>query len=350
MSTETTTLLPCPMCGEDRVGFGSTVYDAKTVREQEWGQDTLHFVSCPACQTNNRGVVGGFLTQKDAADIWNRRSSPAPVTGWLHPLTRIDYPDGEWMPRMWDMALASSDNEMVGSALTLKAVAASHGYRASFVQQEVPDDLVAATPAAILAQVAPPTHAPDGVTLVGRTMDEDGILNWYVRPAHGDALAPGAPQPQGAQQPAQDVAETAKRIAWEMRYRLSISYSHHSDVDSLWDDLITPDRDACLAAARASSPAPQAPWTGAEWQGEFTLADYAKMDAAWEAHKAAGPAPQQGVVDRIVGAISDAADRLAAVKHESNDHSHTDGRVDGMREAIGIALCSRQSGESRDNG
>ncbi len=37
-------------------------------------------------------------------------------------------------------------------AETLKAVAASHGYRANFVQQEVPDDMVDATPAAILAQ------------------------------------------------------------------------------------------------------------------------------------------------------------------------------------------------------
>ncbi|HYF89017.1 DUF551 domain-containing protein [Azospirillum sp.] len=51
------------------------------------------------------------------------------------------------------------------------------------------------------------------------------------------------------------LTETAKRIAWEMRYRFCVNYGHCGDAESMWGDMISPDRDACLAAARAAPPA-----------------------------------------------------------------------------------------------
>jgi hypothetical protein len=53
------------------------------------------------------------------------------------------------------------------------------------------------------------------------------------------------------------LTEAAKRLAWEMRARLSVCYrpSDYTDADALWNALVKPDRDAALSAARASAPA-----------------------------------------------------------------------------------------------
>ncbi|KAA0572255.1 hypothetical protein FZ983_32305 [Azospirillum sp. B21] len=76
MTADTTTaLLPCPMC-DTPTSFGRVTYDPCTVREQEWTQDTFHYVNCPACGVKNHGVVG-FKTQEEAAAAWNRRAAPA---------------------------------------------------------------------------------------------------------------------------------------------------------------------------------------------------------------------------------------------------------------------------------
>ncbi|MBP2301524.1 hypothetical protein [Azospirillum picis] len=115
-------------------------------------------------------------------------------------LQPVHSPDGSWVPRMWDLALASTDREEASSFLTMKMVAASHGYDMRYVQQEVPDDLADTDPAEILAAIAPPTDAPVDGILVGRTMDEDGVFNWYAwnrRAAPSPApAAPSVAQPE----------------------------------------------------------------------------------------------------------------------------------------------------------
>ncbi len=113
-----------------------------------------------------------------------------------HALQPVHFPDGSWVPRMWDLALASTDREEASSFLTMKMIAASHGYDARYVNQEVPDELIDADSAEILAAVAPPTDAPVDGILVGRTVDEDGIFNWYARPA---APSPSPAAPSSAQ-------------------------------------------------------------------------------------------------------------------------------------------------------
>lgn len=81
--TETTTttipaLLPCPMCDEARISFGDTKYSASTVLEHGWTQNTFHFVNCPSCGLNNKGVIG-HKSREDAAAAWNRRAAPSPA-------------------------------------------------------------------------------------------------------------------------------------------------------------------------------------------------------------------------------------------------------------------------------
>ncbi|WP_376957699.1 hypothetical protein ABNQ39_11260 [Azospirillum sp. A26] len=293
-------LRECPCCAGPAYP-GIVRYDAATVRENGWSQDSFHSVSCAVCGLKMSGIVG-FKTPEAAAEAWNRRETDLPVlkastealtgtlvtikkladnnkdwpalrrsaleeisvaagsatmqastgtikppiprpdyshlrpeggrfsfayspdtelpwVGWRFddreaahqfrmmldslrqqplmpampsppdPLGRVVSPDGEWLPRMWDLALGATDSEANATAITLKMVAASHGYRAAWVRQEVPDELADASPATILAQVAPSSDVPPGCLLVGRTMDEDGIVNWYVRPvediAHG---------------------------------------------------------------------------------------------------------------------------------------------------------------------
>ena len=69
-----TKLSPCPFCGGS-ASFGNVRYDPRTVREQEWKQDTFYYGSCEHCGSNNRGLVG-FDTRELAALHWNRRVAP----------------------------------------------------------------------------------------------------------------------------------------------------------------------------------------------------------------------------------------------------------------------------------
>ncbi|MCM8734627.1 Lar family restriction alleviation protein [Azospirillum sp. A1-3] len=77
--TETAALLPCPMCSEKRIGFGDTKYSPATVLEHGWSQNVFHFVNCPSCGLNNKGVIG-HATKEDAAAAWNRRATPPAST------------------------------------------------------------------------------------------------------------------------------------------------------------------------------------------------------------------------------------------------------------------------------
>ena len=66
----------CPMCG-GKASFGSTTY-APCKKPNVWFADgtpvtTAHSVNCQYCGVNNRGLVGGYQTQKEAADKWNSR-------------------------------------------------------------------------------------------------------------------------------------------------------------------------------------------------------------------------------------------------------------------------------------
>lgn len=65
-------LLPCPFCGGD-AHAGIVRYGERMVREQEWDQDTFHFVSCARCGARNLGLVG-FAASAKAAEHWNTRS------------------------------------------------------------------------------------------------------------------------------------------------------------------------------------------------------------------------------------------------------------------------------------
>lgn len=113
-------------------------------------------------------------------------------------LQPIHSADGEWVPRMWDLALAATDHEDAGNFVTLKMISASHGYDACYVQQEIPDDMIDATPSEVLDAVPPPANAPVDGMLVGRTTDEDGIMNWYVKPSLATSPAlPAAPVAEG---------------------------------------------------------------------------------------------------------------------------------------------------------
>lgn len=111
-----------------------------------------------------------------------------------HALQPVYAADGTWMPRMWVHALAAADEEEDGCFTVLKMVAASHGYDANYIRQDAPYFLADASHGDILAAVTAPTDVPDDAVLIGRTVDEDGISNWYVRPK----VTPPAPAP-GAQ-------------------------------------------------------------------------------------------------------------------------------------------------------
>lgn len=68
-------LLPCPFC-DGPASYGTVRYSSATIREQHWGQDTFHYVSCELCGSNNRGLVGHRDTDK-AREHWNTRNRAA---------------------------------------------------------------------------------------------------------------------------------------------------------------------------------------------------------------------------------------------------------------------------------
>lgn len=81
-------ILHCPFCG-GRSAAGSVRYDAWTVREQGWPQDTFHYISCVACGANNKGIVG-HTTLKTAAEQWNCRwAIRAAATAAPRPVSRV---------------------------------------------------------------------------------------------------------------------------------------------------------------------------------------------------------------------------------------------------------------------
>jgi len=84
----------------------------------------------------------------------------------------------------------------------------------------------------------------------------------------------------------------------------------------------------------------RAGWEADVYPGDSYTAVYCAMVSAAPEPPALQPAPvaDVSVVDLIVNAISDTADRLATVKHEFSNYDHADGRVEGLREAISIAL------------
>lgn len=69
-------LLPCPFCG-GAPAHGTVRYANSTVREQDWTQDTFHFINCTSCGSSNVGMVGK-KTPDDAALAWNRRTPLPP--------------------------------------------------------------------------------------------------------------------------------------------------------------------------------------------------------------------------------------------------------------------------------
>lgn len=119
-------------------------------------------------------------------------TAPAPILAKGHPLERVSYPNGEFMPRMWDKALLVMEDDAAGAAKALKAVAFSHGYRSTWVRQEVPTDLLYISPDVVLLRVAPPTDEQVEGTLCGRTMEDGWIYNWYVAQVNPAAAVPVA--------------------------------------------------------------------------------------------------------------------------------------------------------------
>jgi hypothetical protein len=70
-------LKSCPMCG-GKASFGKTTY-APRKEPNAWFADgtpvtVAHSVNCQRCEVNNRGIVGGYQTQKQAAEKWNTRA------------------------------------------------------------------------------------------------------------------------------------------------------------------------------------------------------------------------------------------------------------------------------------
>lgn len=61
----------CPFCA-GKAAFGTVRYGKQTMREQEWEQDTFHFVSCVLCGASNCGLVG-HKNKVAASKHWNRR-------------------------------------------------------------------------------------------------------------------------------------------------------------------------------------------------------------------------------------------------------------------------------------
>jgi len=111
-------------------------------------------------------------------------TAAAPTLPRHHPLRRVDYPNGEWMPAMWDKALLMLEDNAAVAEKALKAVAFSHGYRSTWVRQEVPADLLYVSPDVVLPRVAPPTDGRVEGALCGRTVDDGWVYNWYVAPVN----------------------------------------------------------------------------------------------------------------------------------------------------------------------
>jgi hypothetical protein len=202
---DSSALLPCPFCGP-RTDDGESVVMLEC-REGNFVRGyTAH---CDCC-----GIEVNGEYKSEVVAQWNTRTpvTPVPTIGDLNgtsplppapeavsadsviatagnPLARIDGADGEWLPRMWDLALAATDSEEHATAAALKMVAASHGYLVNWVRQEVPDELADNGSREILSAVGAPADAPVEGLLIGRAVDEDGIINWYASPVGRAALS-----------------------------------------------------------------------------------------------------------------------------------------------------------------
>ena len=76
-------LKPCPMCC-GKASFGTTTYSPRE-EPSAWFSDgtpvtTAHSVNCQRCGVNNRGIVGGYQTQEEAAAAWNTRARDPRMT------------------------------------------------------------------------------------------------------------------------------------------------------------------------------------------------------------------------------------------------------------------------------
>lgn len=324
------------------IRLGREVGDFQEVLNRLIDAGTIPLASIEDGRANKRRQLDKFMQSAPASPT----TQPADVSD---PLARIDYPDGEWMPRMWDLALASSDHGEVGSALTLKAVAASHGYRASFVQQEVPDELADAGPREILSTVAAPADAPVEDSLVGRTMDEDGIINWYVRPVDGVARsvtpAPMAELPLGF---------------------FSVPNGLHPDTAHL----VSAFASALAAKLRLSEVKYgwTANWMRPDWREELTAellrhvhkgdpVDAAAYCAfAWHHGWSVAPSPQPQPDAALVEAESEVINAVVALDEIGSFHDRTFGSPvfnaarGRMREALGALRTARQDGQTEGEG
>jgi len=71
-------LKPCPFCGGE-AAVGTTTYSKYSDFSQKNGVTTLYFVNCineklDGCGGNNKGLVGGFVTEQKAMESWNTRT------------------------------------------------------------------------------------------------------------------------------------------------------------------------------------------------------------------------------------------------------------------------------------
>jgi len=81
--SEPSELLPCPFCGGAASDSGVVHYGHREKQDQNaWWADgspveDAYFCNCKSCGANNRGIVGGFQTQENAIEAWNRRAKRA---------------------------------------------------------------------------------------------------------------------------------------------------------------------------------------------------------------------------------------------------------------------------------
>lgn len=137
--TDKTELKPCPMCGGE-AGRATTKYDARTVREQEWDQDTFHYINCTRCGLNNAGIVGGVKTPELAAELWNRR--PAVEAA----------PDSAELKR--ERHLSRDLMDLLKSMFDAPTMAAGYAILADFSRQFWPEDPVSLRAAPDLTETA----------------------------------------------------------------------------------------------------------------------------------------------------------------------------------------------------
>ena len=74
------TVRPCPMCGEEASPNG--VIRRSSSPDLRWsdGSECLEafYCNCMSCGMNNAGIAGGYRTQVEAIEHWNRRT-PSPA-------------------------------------------------------------------------------------------------------------------------------------------------------------------------------------------------------------------------------------------------------------------------------